>query len=146
MKWGWLLGAVALAGFLVARHRRLERWMRIAGWLGVAGAVAIGSGLVPLPNLEKLLEDAGEALGQWTYLLVGVLAFLETGAFIGFIAPGETAVIVGGVVAGQGEISLAVLIAIVWVCAVAGDTTSFMADISPDAPASVGPPKSRDTW
>jgi undecaprenyl-diphosphatase len=64
-------------------------------------------------------------LGEWTYLLVGVLAFLETGAFVGFIAPGETAVIVGGVVAGQGEISLAVLIAIVWACAVAGDTTSF---------------------
>jgi undecaprenyl-diphosphatase len=126
MKWGWLLGAVALAGFLAARHKRLGRWTRIAGWLAVAGAAAIGTGLVPLPNLEKLLEDAGEALGPWTYLLVGVLAFLETGAFIGFVAPGETAVIVGGLVAGQGEISLAVLIAIVWACAVAGDTTSFI--------------------
>jgi membrane protein DedA with SNARE-associated domain/membrane-associated phospholipid phosphatase len=126
MKWGWLLGAVALAGFLVARHKRLERWLLIAGWIAVAGAVAIGTGLIPLPNLEKLLEDAGQALGPWTYLLVGVLAFLETGAFVGFVAPGETAVIVGGLVAGQGEISLAVLIAIVWACAVAGDTTSFV--------------------
>jgi len=126
MKWGWLLGAVALAGFLIVRHKRLERWLKIAGWIVVAAGAAIGSGLVPLPNLEKLLEDAGQALGPWTYLLVGVLAFLETGAFIGFIAPGETAVIVGGLVAGQGEISLAVLIAIVWACAVAGDTTSFI--------------------
>ncbi|HEX5621864.1 MAG TPA: bifunctional DedA family/phosphatase PAP2 family protein [Solirubrobacteraceae bacterium] len=126
MKWGWLLGAVALAGFLLARYKRLERWLQIAGWIAVAGAAAIGAGLIPLPNLEKLLEDAGQALGAWTYLLVGVLAFLETGAFVGFIAPGETAVIVGGLVAGQGEISLAVLIAIVWACAVAGDTTSFV--------------------
>jgi undecaprenyl-diphosphatase len=126
MKWGWLLGAVALAAFLAVRHKRLERWLQIAGWVAVAGAAAIGSGLVPLPNLEKLLEDAGQALGPWTYLLVGVLAFLETGAFVGFIAPGETAVIVGGLVAGQGEISLPVLIAIVWACAVAGDTTSFV--------------------
>jgi membrane protein DedA with SNARE-associated domain/membrane-associated phospholipid phosphatase len=117
---------VVLAGFLAARYKRRERWLQIAGWLAVAAAVAIGTGLIPLPNLEKLLEDAGKALGAWTYLLVGVLAFLETGAFIGFVAPGETAVIVGGLVAGQGEISLAVLIAIVWSCAVAGDTTSFI--------------------
>ena len=54
-----------------------------------------------------------------------MLAFLETGAFVGFVAPGETAVIVGGLVAGQGQISLFVLIAIVWACAVAGDVTSF---------------------
>jgi membrane protein DedA with SNARE-associated domain/membrane-associated phospholipid phosphatase len=91
----------------------------------VGAAGAIGVGLVRLPNLEKLLLDLGEALGPWTYLVVGVLAFLETGAFVGLVAPGETAVIVGGVVAGQGQISLTVLIAIVWACAVAGDVTSY---------------------
>jgi membrane protein DedA with SNARE-associated domain/membrane-associated phospholipid phosphatase len=82
-------------------------------------------GVIPLPNLEKLIEDVGAALGPWTYLLVGVAAFLETGAFIGLIAPGETTVIVGGLVAGQGEISLFVLIAITWACAVAGDVASY---------------------
>ena len=89
------------------------------GVLAVAGALLIGAGVIELPNVEKLIEDAGHALGKWTYLLVGMLAFLETGAFIGLVAPGETAVIVGGLVAGQGEISLLVLIAIVWACAVA---------------------------
>ena len=53
------------------------------------------------------------------------MAFLETGAFVGLIAPGETVVIFGGLVAGQGEINVVVLIGIVWACAVAGDTTSF---------------------
>ena len=53
------------------------------------------------------------------------MAFLETGAFLGFVAPGETAVIVGGLVAGQGEISLLALIAIVWVCCVLGDLTAY---------------------
>jgi membrane protein DedA with SNARE-associated domain len=125
MKWGWLLGACALAGFLLVRRRKLERWIFIAGWVVVAGAGTIGVGLVPLPNLEKLIEDIGQALGPWTYLLVGVAAFLETGAFIGLVAPGETTVIVGGVVAGQGEISLFVLIAITWACAVAGDVASY---------------------
>ena len=127
MKWGWLLGAVGVAAFLVVRRQKLGRWTFIGGWVVVAVAGLIGAGVIPLPNLEKLLEDAGETLGKWTYLLVGVLAYLETGAFVGFVAPGETAVIVGGLVAGQGQISLFVLIAIVWACAVAGDVTSFFA-------------------
>ncbi len=125
MKWGWLLGALALAAFLLVRRRKLGRWTQLGGWLVVAGAAVIGVGLVELPNLEELFLDVGRALGPWTYLLVGVLAFLETGAFVGLVAPGETAVIVGGVVAGQGEISLFVLISIVWACAVAGDVTSY---------------------
>jgi membrane protein DedA with SNARE-associated domain/membrane-associated phospholipid phosphatase len=125
VKWTWLLGAVALGGYLLARHRAHGRITLVAGWVVVGAALAIGAGLIHLPNLEKLIEDAGTALGRWTYLLVGVLAFLETGAFIGLVAPGETAVLVGGLVAGQGRISLAVLIAIVWVAAVLGDVTSF---------------------
>ena len=54
------------------------------------------------------------------------MAFLETGAGIGLIAPGELAVILGGVAAGQGEIELVPLIALVWVCAVAGDMLSYV--------------------
>jgi membrane protein DedA with SNARE-associated domain/membrane-associated phospholipid phosphatase len=125
MKWGWLLGALALAAFLLIRRRKLGRWTQAAGWLAVAAAALIGAGVIPLPNLEELLLDVGRALGPWTYLLVGVLAFLETGAFVGLVAPGETTVIVGGVVAGQGEISLWVLITVTWVCAVAGDVASY---------------------
>ena len=55
-----------------------------------------------------------------------MLAFAETGAFIGLIAPGETTILIGGVVAGQGEISIYILIGLVWACAVAGDLTSYM--------------------
>jgi membrane protein DedA with SNARE-associated domain/membrane-associated phospholipid phosphatase len=127
MKWGWLLGAVALAAFLFVRRRRMDRWLLVAGWVAVAAAAVVGAGLVELPKLEDVMLDIGRALGPWTYLVVGVLAFLETGAFVGLIAPGETTVIVGGVVAGQGEISLFVLIGITWACAVAGDLASYTA-------------------
>jgi membrane protein DedA with SNARE-associated domain/membrane-associated phospholipid phosphatase len=125
MKWGWLLTAVALAGFLWVRRRKLGRLELGAGVLVTAGAVLVGTGVVDLPNIEKLIEDIGTKLGRWTYLLVGLLAFLETGAFVGLVAPGETAVLVGGLVAGQGQIDLLVLIAIVWTAAVAGDVTSY---------------------
>jgi membrane protein DedA with SNARE-associated domain len=122
---GWLAGAVVLALYLFVRRRRHGRAFLAAGVLATAGAALIGAGVVELPNVEHLIEDAGQALGKWTYLAVGLLAFLETGAFIGLVAPGETTVIVGGLVAGQGQISLLLLIAIVWTCAVLGDVTSY---------------------
>ena len=83
------------------------------------------SKFAPDIDVEQLLEDVSATLGAWTYLLVGALAFLETGAFVGLVVPGETAVILGGAVAGQGETSIVLTIAIVWFCAWAGDTTSF---------------------
>ena len=107
------------------RRRRVEPTLLVGGLLAVVGALLYGLGLFEIPNIEKLLEDLGRTLGTYTYLLVGGLAFLETGAFVGLIAPGETTILVGGVVAGQGEIDIVALIALVWACAVAGDLTSF---------------------
>ena len=101
-----LAGAVGLAIFLVVRRRHLGR---VALALGVLAAIALalwGFGVVEPPNLTGLIEDVGQRLGKWTYLLVGALAFLETGAFIGLVAPGESAILIGGVVAGQGQISI----------------------------------------
>jgi undecaprenyl-diphosphatase len=94
----------------------------------VAAAIAIyASGLLDeLPDAKEVIGDVARGLGQWTYLVVGLLAFLETGAFVGLVAPGETVVIAGGVIAGQGEIGLMFLIGIVWAAAVLGDTTSFL--------------------
>jgi membrane protein DedA with SNARE-associated domain/membrane-associated phospholipid phosphatase len=121
-----LLFAAALAAFLVVRRRRLGRWTLALGALATVALALWGFGVVEPPNLTKLIEDVGQRLGKWTYLLVGALAFLETGAFIGLVAPGESAVLIGGVVAGQGEISIVILIGIVWACAVAGDITSYV--------------------
>jgi len=58
-------------------------------------------------------------------VLVGANAFLETGAFLGFLAPGETMVLFGGVLAGEGTIELLPLIIVVWSCAMLGDVGSF---------------------
>jgi undecaprenyl-diphosphatase len=102
-----------------------DRWRLVV----IAGVILAGFLLFrqfgPSIDIEQILEDLSEWLGDWTYLLVGLLAFLETGAFVGLVFPGETAVILGGAVAGQGETSIVLTIAIVWFCAWAGDTTSF---------------------
>jgi undecaprenyl-diphosphatase len=76
-------------------------------------------------DLQGLLEDISDTLGAWTYLLVGAFAFAETGAFVGLVVPGETVMLLGGAVAGQGAIDIYLLIAIAWFSAWAGDTTSF---------------------
>ncbi len=81
---------------------------------------------LPTINLDKIIEDLSESLGSWTYLLVGTLAFLETGAFVGLVAPGEFTVLLGGAVAAQGDISLPLIIAVTWISAFAGDSVSFM--------------------
>ncbi len=89
MKFTWLAAAAALAGWLIARRHKQKRWFQIAELVVIAVALLIGFGVIHLPNFEKVLEDVGKALGPWTYLVVGALAFLETGAFLGFIAPGR---------------------------------------------------------
>jgi membrane protein DedA with SNARE-associated domain len=76
-------------------------------------------------DLQQLLEDISNTLGAWTYLLVGFFAFAETGAFIGLVVPGETVMLLGGAVAGQGAIDIYLLISIAWFAAWLGDTTSF---------------------
>src|SRR4051794_6920649 len=94
-------------------------------------AVAVAAGYFFLSrqlgslDLQSLLEDISTTLGAWTYLLVGFFAFAETGAFVGLVVPGETVMLLGGAVAGQGAINIYLLIAIAWFSAWAGDTTSF---------------------
>jgi membrane protein DedA with SNARE-associated domain/membrane-associated phospholipid phosphatase len=94
-----------------------------------AAAVAFGYYLISRQlghlDLQGLLEDVSSTLGAWTYLLVGFFAFAETGAFVGLVVPGETVMLLGGAVAGQGAIDIYLLIAIAWFSAWAGDTTSF---------------------
>jgi undecaprenyl-diphosphatase len=99
------------------------RYVAIAAGLGLA--FFLYKQFFPEIDLQALLDDFSEFLGKWTYVVVGLLAFLETGAFVGLIAPGETFVILAGAVAGQGTTDIVLTVAIVWFCAWAGDTTSF---------------------
>jgi membrane-associated protein len=59
------------------------------------------------------------------YLLVGLLVFAEAAVFVGFVLPGETAVVLGGVLASRHGIDLRVLVVLVVVCAVVGDTVGY---------------------
>ena len=75
--------------------------------------------------IERLIEDIASGLGQWAYLLVAFMAMAETAAFLGFVAPGEFTIIFGGVLAGEGTLSIQLLIGIAWVSCVIGDAIGF---------------------
>ncbi len=63
--------------------------------------------------------------GIVAYLAVGGLAFGEAALFLGFFIPGETAVIVGGVLASMHRVSLAGMLAVAMVAAVSGDSVGY---------------------
>lgn len=120
----WLVLALVLLA-VAWRVRALGRIGRGTAFLVAVAFGLVGTGVIDLPSIETIVDEIGGRLGNWTYLLVGVNAFLETGAFLGFIAPGETMVLFGGVLAGAGTIDLVPLIAVVWFSAMLGDVASY---------------------
>lgn len=66
----------------------------------VVGHSAIGHpamGLIPGLNLEQLLNGAG----AWALLIVCAFVFAETGLLVGFVLPGDTLLIITGVLTFQ---------------------------------------------
>jgi membrane-associated protein len=78
-----------------------------------------------MPGMSGLLSGLLSAPPAVVYVLVGLLVFGEAAVFIGFVLPGETAVVLGGVLASRREIDLRVLIVLVAVCAIVGDTVGY---------------------
>ncbi|MDQ0277511.1 membrane protein DedA with SNARE-associated domain [Arthrobacter silviterrae] len=59
------------------------------------------------------------------YLLITALVFAEDALFIGFILPGETAAILGGVLASQQRLDLWLITVLVVLAAILGDTVGY---------------------
>jgi membrane protein DedA with SNARE-associated domain len=119
--------AAAVIVFALGALRSRAPRLAVAGGILVAAAlVAIAAGAVTLPRLDAVMADVADSVGPEAYPLAAGLAFLETGAFVGLVAPGETAVVLAGAVAARhaavDPIPLALLI---WAAAAAGDLASF---------------------
>lgn len=63
--------------------------------------------------------------GALVYVVVGLLVFLEDAIFVGFVLPGETAAILGGVVASRSGASLTVMCVVVVLAAIVGDSVGY---------------------
>src|SRR6266576_3826396 len=72
------------------------------------------------------LSDWILSLPPWLVLgFVFLFPALEASAFVGFVFPGEIAVILGGVVASQGRVPLAAVIVAAVLGAVIGDSIGY---------------------
>jgi membrane protein DedA with SNARE-associated domain len=76
--------------------------------------------------IARLLDPLLNLHGWEAYALVGALVFAEASILIGFVFPGETAVIIGGVAASRHHINIVILIILVVTCAIAGDSVGYL--------------------
>jgi membrane protein DedA with SNARE-associated domain len=63
---------------------------------------------------------------EWlVYLVVGLVVFVEDALFVGFVVPGETLAVIGGVTASLGHTSFGWMLALVCLAAVVGDSVGY---------------------
>jgi membrane-associated protein len=75
--------------------------------------------------ISSVVDEILKLHGIAAYALVGALAFAEAALFVGFVLPGETAVLLGGVLANQHRISLPVIAAVAVAAAIVGDSVGY---------------------
>ncbi len=75
--------------------------------------------------MSGLLDTAARLASPWAYIILGLLAAAESAAFVGLAVPGETAMLLGGFLAYQGRVSLAVMMAAGALGAVVGDQVGY---------------------
>jgi membrane-associated protein len=94
--------------------------------------------------IDKLLQPLLSLHGWQAYLLVGVLVAAEASIMLGFVFPGETAAILGGVLASKGGVSVAGMTVCVVLCAIVGDSIGYwVGDKWGERLLQVGPLKKR---
>jgi membrane-associated protein len=75
--------------------------------------------------LDSLLNSLLNINSLWVYVIVFALVFAEDALFVGFVIPGETAAVLGGVDASRGHVNVAVMALVVVVAAIVGDSVGY---------------------
>ena len=75
--------------------------------------------------MSGLLENVLTAPPALVYLVVIALVFAEDAVFVGFVVPGETAAVLGGVAAARGSVSLGWMTVGVVLAAIVGDSVGY---------------------
>lgn len=74
--------------------------------------------------LNYLINFLGP-LGHWGYLVIFLVVLLECQVLLGLVMPGESLVLLGGFFAGQGVLNLGVLIFVISIAAIIGDSIGY---------------------
>jgi membrane-associated protein len=74
---------------------------------------------------EAISQALGDAVNPWGYVILFALTALEASAFVGLFVPGETALLLGGFLAYQGKLHLAVVIVVTVIGGILGDSAGY---------------------
>jgi membrane protein DedA with SNARE-associated domain len=121
-------GAGALVGVAVWRVRQGRNRRAL---LALTGAVLLivfaAGGGVGLPDGERAVDRAADALDGWIYPFAIGMAFFETTIPpITLIYPGEWGLMLCGAIAGAGRADIVPLLAIGWLVSAVGDSITFL--------------------
>ena len=75
--------------------------------------------------MSGVLDTAARLASPWAYVVLALLAAAESAAFVGLAVPGETAMLLGGFLAYQGRVDLAVMMAAGALGAIVGDSVGY---------------------
>lgn len=75
--------------------------------------------------MSSILDAIRSVPPAVAYVIISLLVFGEAAVFLGFVLPGETAVLLGGFLASQGHLSIVTLVVLVVICAIAGDSVGY---------------------
>jgi membrane-associated protein len=76
-------------------------------------------------HLDKYLGEIIKDYGVWTYAILFVVVFCETGLVVTPFLPGDSLLFAAGALAVHGDLNVALLVLILIVAAVAGDAVNY---------------------
>jgi len=76
-------------------------------------------------HLDLHLRELAQTNGAWVYAVLFLIVFLETGVVVTPFLPGDSLLFVAGTIAAAGELNVHVLVLILAVAAIAGDSLNY---------------------
>ncbi|MFD2116584.1 DedA family protein [Paenibacillus yanchengensis] len=76
-------------------------------------------------HIDQHLIEIIEIFGIWSYAILFLIVFVETGVVIFPFLPGDSLLFAGGTFAAQGAFNLGLLMLVLFVAAVIGDTVNY---------------------
>lgn len=75
--------------------------------------------------MTRVIDAVLALRGIGAYAVVGLLAFVEAGALVGLLVPGELAVLLGRVLASRGQVSLPAMVGVAAAAVILGDSAGY---------------------
>ena len=85
----------------------------------------IGTFINVILHLDKYLNIIFQNFGIWTYVIIFIIIFCETGLVVTPFLPGDSILFAAGALASIGSLNVFALFAVFFISAVAGDTANY---------------------